>query len=276
LARDVTADPQFARAAVNYIWAQFFGRGIVDPPDTFDPARLDPNNPPPAPWTLQPSNPALLNALALNFIENGYSLKALMREIVNSETYQLSSRYEGAWNAAWEPYFARKFVRRLWSEEVLDAVSQSSGLLPTFSMTGFTDSGFPPVSYAMQLPDVVGAPTSDGNASALLDSFLRGNRDNQQRAPDGSILQALNLMNNRFLEARLAATGTAAAPLIAQNLARNNVDLVNTLYLSILSRYPTADEAAKSLAALGKGVRTVAVQDLAWSLYNKVDFVFNY
>jgi hypothetical protein len=54
LARNVTGDFQFARSAVNYIWAQFFGRGIVDPPDTFDPARLDPNNPPPAPWTLQP------------------------------------------------------------------------------------------------------------------------------------------------------------------------------------------------------------------------------
>ncbi len=64
LARDVTGDFQFARAAVNYLWAHFFGMGMVDPPDTFDPARLDPNNPPPAPWTLQPTNAALLNALA--------------------------------------------------------------------------------------------------------------------------------------------------------------------------------------------------------------------
>jgi hypothetical protein len=64
LARNVTGDFQFARATVNYMWAHFFGRGIVDPPDTFDPARLDPDNPPPAPWTLQPSNAALLNALA--------------------------------------------------------------------------------------------------------------------------------------------------------------------------------------------------------------------
>ena len=51
-------------AKPNYIWAQFFGRGIVDPPDTFDPARIDPGNPPPAPWTLQPTNANLLNALA--------------------------------------------------------------------------------------------------------------------------------------------------------------------------------------------------------------------
>ena len=115
---------------MNYLWAYFFGRGIVDPPDTFDPARLDPDNPPPAPWTLQPSNARLLNALAQHFIDSNFNLKALMREIVNSDTYQLSSRYPGQWNAAWEPYFARKFVRRLWGEEIIDGVVQSSGSLP--------------------------------------------------------------------------------------------------------------------------------------------------
>src|SRR6185369_5096266 len=113
LARAMTADPQFARAIVNYMWAYFFGVGIVDPPDTFDPARLDPNNPPPAPWTLQPSNPALLNALAQHFVANNYDIRSVMREIVNSDTYQLSTQYDGTWDVAWEPYFARKFVRRL-------------------------------------------------------------------------------------------------------------------------------------------------------------------
>ena len=143
LARNITGDFQFARATVNYMWAQFFGRGIVDPPDTFDPARLDPDNPPPAPWTLQPTNAALLNALAQHFVDCGYNLKALMREIVNSDTYQLSSRYNGQWNAAWEPYFARKFVRRLWAEEVHDAVAQSSGTMPSYSMAGSPISATP-------------------------------------------------------------------------------------------------------------------------------------
>ncbi len=276
LARYVTGDFQFARAAVNYIWAQFFGRGIVDPPDTFDPARLDPDKPPPAPWTLQPTNARLLNALAESFVQSGYDLRALMREIADSEAYQLSSRYPGQWNAAWEPYFARKFVRRLWAEEIHDAVAQSSGLLPSYSITGFTNLGFAKVSYAMQFPDVVNAPTGDGNASALLDGFLRGNRDNQPRSGDGSILQALNLMNNPFVEARIQATGAKAAPLIADNLKKSDAELVNAFYLNVLSRYPTPDEAAKSLAALAKGNRIQAAQDLLWALYNKVDFVFNY
>lgn len=281
LAREVTGDFQFARAAVNYVWAHFFGMGIVDPPDTFDPERLDPNNPPPAPWTLQPTNAALLNALATHFIQNGYDLRALMREIANSQTYQLSSAYPGTWNAAWEPYFARKYVRRLWGEEVHDAVAQSSGLIPNYSYTGFTDSGYSKFSYAMQLPDVTG-PTLDGtagagNASNMLDYFLRVNRDDQPRKSDGSILQALSMMNNPFVEARLQYTGSAAAPLIAQNLSLSNTNLIDTLFLNILSRYPTSQEIATATASLGSASnRSQAVQDLVWSLYNKVDFIFNY
>jgi hypothetical protein len=277
LARSVTGDFQFARATVNYMWAQFFGVGMVDPPDTFDPARLDPDNPPPSPWTLQPSNADLLNALAQHFVASGYNLKALMREIANSDTYQLSSRYNGDWNVAWAPYYARKFVRRLWAEEVHDAVAQSSGTFPSYNYTGFTDQGYPKISYAMQLPDVVNAP-SDGNISPMLDSFLRGNRDNQARAQDGSILQALNLMNNNFVIQRSHQTGTNASQLIQQNAGKSNTDLINTLYLTILSRYPTQDEmktALGSMPASGAN-RTTAIQDMVWSLYNKVDFVFNY
>ena len=285
LARDITGDFQFARAAVNYLWAYFFGQGIVDPPDSFDPARLDPNNPPPAPWTLQPSNAKLLNALATHFIQSGYDLKSTMREIVNSNAYQLSSRYNGTWSAAYQNYFARKYVRRLWAEEVADAVMQSSGTFPLYKYTGFTDSGYPTYSYMMQNPDVVSAP-SDGTMSPFLDSFLRGNRDDQPRKQDGSILQALNLMNSPIIEQRLATTGTNASQLLVKNLGLGNTDLVNTLFLSILSRYPTPLELLQSLCQLGtpeNGMscpvpsnRTSTVQDLVWSLYNKVDFVFNY
>jgi len=168
-------------------------------------------------------------------------------------------------------------VRRLWSEELHDAIAQSSGNMPVYSMTGFTDSGFAKPSYAMQFPDVMNAPTSDGNASNLLDSFLRGNRDDQPRKPDGSILQALNLMNNPFIETRIQYNGTTPAPLIANNLSLSNTALVNTLYMNILSRYPTSAEMTTATASLGTAsTRSQAVQDLVWTIYNKVDFVFNY
>ncbi|MCX6629052.1 MAG: DUF1549 domain-containing protein [Candidatus Solibacter sp.] len=288
LARSITGDVQFARATVNYLWAYFFGRGIVDPPNTFDPARLDPDNPPPDPWTLQPSNARLLNALAQHFIDSNFNLKALMREIVNSDTYQLSSRYPGQWNAAWEPYFARKYVRRLWGEEIIDGVAQSSGSFPCatvtsgacsvpgYTVTGWTDLNMGRPSYAMQFPDVV---NTEGTTNVFLDSFIRGNRDDQPRGSDGSILQALNLMNASLIENKLALTGATASPLLVASVALSNTDAVNKLFLTILSRYPSATEmstALGSLPAASGTARNNAIQDLAWSLYNKVDFVFNY
>ncbi len=288
LAGYMTGDFQFARATVNYLWAYFFGRGMVDPPDTFDPARLDPNNPPPAPWTLQPTNARLLNALAQHFIDSNFNLKALMREIVNSDTYQLSSRYPGQWSAAWEPYFARKFVRRLWGEEIIDGVVQTSGSYPCaavmsgacatpgYIVTGWTDLNMGNPSYAMQFPDVI---NTNGTTNTFLDSFLRGNRDDQPRRSDGSILQALNLMNASLVESKLALTGVTASPLIAGSVALSNTDAVNKLFLTILSRYPSAAEMSTAMASLptaNGAARNSAIQDLAWSLYNKVDFVFNY
>ncbi|MGD0776333.1 MAG: DUF1549 domain-containing protein [Candidatus Solibacter sp.] len=288
LARNITGDVQFARATVNYLWAYFFGRGIVDPPDTFDPARLDPDNPPPDPWTLQPTNARLLNALTQHFIASNFDLKALMREIVNSDTYQLSSLYPGQWNAAWEPYFARKFVRRLWGEEVIDGVMQSSGSypcttvtsgacsVPGYTVTGWTELNMGRPTYAMQFPDAI---NTEGTTNTFLDSFLRGNRDDQPRRGDGSILQALNLMNASLIEGKLALTGATASSLLVAVVALNNTDAVNKLFLNILSRYPSAAEMSTALGSLptaNGAARNSAMQDLAWSLYNKVDFVFNY
>jgi hypothetical protein len=102
LGRLLTADKQFARATVNYVWREFFGRGIVEPADQFDLARLDPASPPPDPWTIQPSHPELLEFLSGEFIEHGFDLKWLMSAIANSEAYQLSSRYGGVWNPTYE------------------------------------------------------------------------------------------------------------------------------------------------------------------------------
>jgi len=275
LARLVTSDLQFSRAAVNYMWAQFFGRGIVDPPDQFDPMRLDPDNPPDAPWTLQPSNARLLNAMAQRFADTGYDLKMLMRDITNSQAYQLASEYNGQWNVAWEPLFARKFVRRLWSEELHDAVVQSSGVMPNYKVNGFSDLGFPNVTYAMQLPDVTNMP--GGTMTTLLDNFMRGNRDDQPRRSDGSILQALGLMNDNFIMTRIDPGGANANQLLAQNLKKPNDQFINALYLGVLSRYPSDSEMNAAVKiVLGAGSQAAGGTNLLWALYNKVDFVFNY
>ncbi len=265
LARQVTSDFQFARAAVNYVWAAFFGMGIVDPPDQFDPARLDPTDPPPAPWTLQPSNPDLLNALAEDFIANQYDVKHLMRLIATSDAYQLSSRYDpSAWNPDWQPLFARKLVRRLWGEEVVDSISLSSNVPNTFNSGGT-------FNWAMQYPE----PRAEPNP--FLQAFLPGNRDDQPRRQDGSIQQALVLMNDNMLMSKLNNTGSGASQsLLGKGLAGDNPSLINLFYLNILSRYPTDAEKQAATALLGSGTRTQKAQELMWTLYNKVDFMFNY
>ena len=268
LARFVTTDFQFARAAVNYIWAEFFGRGIVHPLNQFDLARLDPDNPPPSPWTLQPSHPALLKELAQTFIEHGYDLRYLMKVITTSEAYQMSSRYPGEWNPSWEPLFARHLVRRLWGEEIIDAVSQTSGIPQTYTVGAYR------FNWAMQSPE----PTAIiGRANALLASFNPGNRDDQPRNGDGAIQQALAMMNDAQIMTRTRASGAGAnASLLARLLPLTNEDLVNSLYLTVLSRPPSDSERATALAALGQGTRQQRAEDLLWSLYNKVDFLFNY
>ena len=272
LARMVVADPQFARATVNYMWAYFFGVGLVDPPDAFDPARLDPDNPPPAPWTLQPSNPRLLNALTNAFIANKYDLKWLMRTLVNSQAYQLQSRYNGQWNVAWNNSFGRKLVRRLWAEEVHDAIAISSNSVPVYSTANYGV-----INYAMQFPEPLALPDGlTGKVSTFLDAFLRGNRDDEVRSDDGSILQALNLMNDSFVMTRTSPS-TPVSALLPSNIGKSNTDLVNTLFLAVLSRYPTAAELATASANLANvQTRNQEAQYLLWSLYNKVDFTFNY
>lgn len=288
LARYVTGDFQFARAAVNYIWAEFFGRGIVDPPDQFDPARLDPDNPPAEPWTLQPSNPRLLNALAQSFIDSGYDMRALMRLIVTSDTYQLSSEYKGDWDPAREKYFARHFVRRLWGEEIHDSVVTAVNTLPVYTVPGFSadsavysveSAGFGNINYAMQAPDVVNVPGRD--ATPFLDLFIRGNRDDQQRKSEGSVLQALGLMNDTFIQNRIRANVVNGNNSYLMNaLALPNDQLVDKLFLDVLSRNPTEQERSLAIAQLAKATSTTQrrtnAEDFLWTLFNKVDFVFNY
>jgi len=290
LATLVTNDPQFARASVNFIWAELFGMGIVDPPDQFDPARLDPNNPPPSPWTLQPSNPQLLNALAQYFIDSGYDVKALMRLIVNSQTYQLSSVYNGTWQASYEPFFARHFVRRLWSEEIHDSMNTAINTFPTYTVAGFsaastiygiTSPGFGTIGYAMQEPDVVNNPDNGGAVSQFLDVFLRGNRDDQPRKEEGSILQGLGLMNDNYIQSRIHATGTGATTSYLQTQLNTYKGpmLVDALYLNVLSRLPTATETTQvmnQLAVGGTAAYKTNAEDVLWTLFNKLDFSFNY
>jgi hypothetical protein len=278
LGRLLTADRQFARATVNYIWRQFFGRGIVEPPDQFDPARLDPASAPPDPWTIQASHPELLEFLTGEFIEHKFDLKWLMTQIASSDAYQLSSRYDGVWNPTYETYFARHQVRRLKAEELHDALVISGGLPVQYPVSQTIGT----VSFAMQFPDVQLLPRVGrrdragllGAAPSFLDSFFRGDREQTPRSGEASILQALQLMNSLVVLARVDSRNQGAA--LGQIIQQADDAAVQLLYLRVLSRPPTPEELTAGVQTLRSGDRTAKAEDLMWSLYNKIDFIFNY
>ena len=135
-----------------------------------------------------------------------------MRKIITSDAYQLSSRYEGTWKPEYEKLFARKFVRRLWGEEVMDAIVQTSNL----PNTQLNVAGLGRLSWAMQLPDTFRIPAEP--LGSFLDSFLRGNRIQEDRRLDGSVPQVLNLMNDAFVLTRTRASGTGDTASLARQL----------------------------------------------------------
>ncbi|MBI2820922.1 MAG: DUF1549 domain-containing protein [Acidobacteria bacterium] len=284
LARLVTSDRQFARATVNYIWRELFGMGIVEPADNFDLRRINPQAKLPQGWAVQPTHPALLEALAEDFERNGYDLKHLIATIMKSSTYQLSSTYPGKWSDAYIPYFARKFPRRLKAEEMHDVIVQATGVPPAapYAVSGYAA----PVNWAMQLPDPMepggrgesaAQRTAGAQARTFLDTFLRGNRDDEPRSSQGSISQVLLLLNNRFVTDRVKASNASST--VARLFANKNLGasgMINQLYLSTLSRMPSGEEFQKSLAYLGNPVSSQKLEDLQFTLLNKVDFIFNY
>lgn len=269
-AANMVSDPMFARNLANRLWKQLFGLGLVDPVDTMDPARLDPANPPPAPWTLQATHPQLLDRLAWELSQRNFDLREFLRLLVESSAYQLSSRYEGEWNVSYVPLFARHYPRRLQSEEIADAIVKASGVPGRFTATGSSEL----LDWAMQLPDTTGG----GPATNLMNSLLRGNRDTQQRSQSSSILQQLNMMNDVFVLDRVRLS---ASPVL-QEISKlpDNESILDRIFLRFLSRPPTAYERERGLAFLQKATtpaaRNAAVEDLAWVCINKVEFLFSY
>jgi hypothetical protein len=269
----LTSHPQFARATVNLVWKEFFGLGIVDPVDSFDMARQSPTSPPPAPWTVQPTNPHLLNALGADFAKGGYSLKRLMRTITRSSAYQLSSRFDGEWKERYTPYFARHYVRRLTAEQAHDSISQATLVFGNYKQRDMVyGTELAPLRFWTEAPTP--EEVNDGEAKSFLRTFGQANREQFDRGPGGSILQAMMLMNSPFVTKRVRAEGDSrVAQLVASTLT--TAEIVDELYLATLSRPPLGAERNVALAWLNEDRRQGA-EDLHWSLLNKLDFVFNY
>lgn len=265
LARMMTQDIQFSRAFANRIWAEFMGFGIVEPVDEFDLARYDHRNPPPAPWTIQPSNPELLDAMANDFSKNQFSFRHLVQSIMKSSAYQLSSRFDGDWKEEYAPYYARKYVRMLSAAELHDAIVLATAV-PSDKPGSDAKDGM-----VMQMPE-------PGKAAADVKSFLRvfgqSNRDDMPKKVPHSSLQAMLLMQSRIVNDRVAAKGGSRVQKLLTDIA-NDRALVEKLYLSTVSRRPTPPELDTAVKALSPN-RKRGAENLQWALINSPEFIFNY
>jgi hypothetical protein len=270
-ARLLTAEKQFARATVNYIWEKLMVEALVSPSNSFDPARVDPAAQLPAGWSLQPANAELLEALTVDFIQSNYNLRALIGKITKSSAYQLSSQYPGTWGLSLVPYYARKYVRRLDAEELHDAIIKATGIGVSYQMRDSLGANTYVINWAMQLRDTTGG-TND-----FLNSFLRGDRDAVLRSQDSTLLQSLNLMNNSFVMNRIHQNNAnSTVSKLMANTALTSQDIINQLYLTTLSRNPTATEMNILLSSFTTLGKREATESLQWALLNKVDFIYNY
>jgi mono/diheme cytochrome c family protein len=244
-------NPFFARAAVNRVWANFFGHGIVEPVDDFRSS-----NP--------PSNEPLLNALAADFAKNGYDLKHLMRVIMSSRLYQLSST-PNEFNLKDTRNFSRSYRRRLPAEVLLDSVVDVTGVPEDFE-------GCPPGTRALQT-------WTYKIDSHFMDAFGRPNPSTDcpcERDVRTSVVQSLHMMNSRALQAKLAHAEGRVKRLAESKLTPN--EIVTELYFATFNRPPTNDElnnAASVYEALD-ATRQTATEDVLWALLNSPEFVFNH
>ncbi|MBK7928208.1 MAG: DUF1549 domain-containing protein [Bryobacterales bacterium] len=273
-AENVMTDPMLARNFVNRLWKSMFNHGLVEPVDGLDPARLDPKNPPPAPWTLQASHPQLLEDLAQRMRDDNYNLREYLRLIAQSSAYQLSARYDGEWDLTKVPLFARHYPRRLMGEEVHDALQMATGIVANYTVEGWSETA----KWAMELPEPV-EPRSNGGANNFMNTFLRGNRDTLERRTAGSILQQLALMNDAQVINRVRVTASPVLRRIAG--IPDNEAVVEEMFLTFLGRKPSEYEKGKAQEFLKRyattaATRNTSIEDLGWALVNKVEFLFSY
>jgi hypothetical protein len=242
-------NPWFARATVNRFWRQLMGKGLVEPVDDFRP-------------TNPPSNPALLAALAGDFVEHGYDVRRLLRTILNSRTYQLSSM-PTATNRDDEIDYSRYYMRRLTAEQMLDSVVQITGV---------------PEKFLAYYPGVRSVNLADGGVpSSFLDMYDRPKRDAAkcERNENVSLRQAMNMMAGDAVNKKIRSDRGTLARMVASG--RNDDEIVEQYYLAALSRFPTPKEKEMCQAGIAKASsRKAGLENVVWALLDSSEFLYNH
>ncbi len=267
LAKWLTApeNPYFSRAITNRVWKNFFSVALVE---SVDDLRM----------TNPASNEALLSEAAGFLAKQQFDLKALMRTILQSETYQRSSLALPE-NKSDTRFYSRYYPRRMQAEVMLDAASQVTGVPTPFRMDkrnanrGLGDS-YPMGYRALQLPD-------SNTASYFLTSFGRPDRVQTcdcERTNEPSMAQALHIANGDTLNQKLSAKDNRLEKLLASKLSDDQ--LAAEAYMATVARPPTEKElqAIRTLLAGAKDPdeKRLALEDLFWSILSSTEFIFNH
>ncbi len=261
-------NPFFAKAAVNRVWRNFMGRGLVEAEDD-----VRETNP--------PTNRELMDALTKDFVAHKFDMKHLCRTILNSAAYQRSSKPLPG-NAADDRFYSRYLVRRLPAEVILDAYSDVAGVPTPFNQVTVGTSGgtaastsFPAGTRACQLPD-------SQLVSRFLDAFGRAERVQTcacEKTTDGSVTQALHLSNGQTLNDKLRDPKSRVAVWAGDKLSDD--EAVSRLFQLALSRSPTDAERKRFVASLtdaakdGPQARREALEDVFWAVLTGKEFLFN-
>ena len=247
-------NPWFAKAFVNRVWASYFHKGIVDPPDDLNPA-----NP--------PSHPQLLDWLSSSFVENGYDMKWLHREITSSQAYQRSGKPIDSADSDTKN-FSRAVARRMPAEVVYDSVKQvvAGSDQADEVRTDLTRRASGHLSmrlagtYAMQ---IFGKPERAVNCDC-------------ERNDHPTLLQSVFLQNDPIIEQRLESSDWLAEIAAAEsnNALPPLAKLIEEAWLRSLCRLPSQVELERSLIHFSEADSTSSgMQDLLWALLNTKEFL---
>ncbi len=251
-------NPWFARAIANRVWYWLLGRGIIHEPDD-----IRPDNP--------ADNPELLDCLERELVASEYDIKNLFRLILNSRIYQLSSAPADN-NPQGEAAFAFYPMRRLEAEVLIDAINQITGTTEKYvSRIPEPFTYMPEEQRAIALSDA-------SISSSFLELFGRSPRDtgleSEQRNPVPTAAQQLHLLNSSHVRGKLEQSAALRAMLGNSRVSGNVLD---ELYLAILSRLPTSEERGVVQAyQRASENRQGAGLDVAWALINSAEFQFRH
>lgn len=252
LARWLTApdNPFFARVQANRLWAHLLGRGIVEPVDDFRDS-----NP--------PSNAELLDALADEFVRSGYDQKHLLRTILNSRTYQLSSR-KNEFNRDDTKYFSHARTRMLAAEQLLDAICQVTEVSEKYA-------GMPHGTRATQLP----SPDAGNEFLKVFGQPARETACACERSSESNLSQALQMINGPLVHAKIRDEHNRLRRLLAAG--KSPEEIVSELYLSAFARRPAAPELEAATAHVASSDDVVrGLEDVCWALLNANEFLFQH